>query len=96
MRYVRVAWKHVFPDDPILIYSELDDDRWEVRKVEVFRDGALGYASAKGSSRSLGLGLEPYPPLEEIAGDPQFEPVEITRQEFEDIWLRALTPRSPP
>jgi hypothetical protein len=96
MRYVRVAWRHAFPSDPIVIYSELDDDRWEARKVEVFPDGSLGYASAEGSSCSTELSSEQHPPLQEIARDRQFEPAEITKQEFEEIWLRALTPRSPP
>jgi hypothetical protein len=43
---------------PVVLYSELDDNRFEVRKVEVFRDGRLGYADAVRSSGGTGLGLE--------------------------------------
>jgi hypothetical protein len=92
MQYIRVAWKHTSPDDPILLYSELDDARWEVRKVEVFRSGKLGHACAESSSASTGLGSVPVLPLREIALDREFEPVEITQQEFEDIWQIALRP----
>ncbi len=80
MQYIRVAWKHEHPDEPTMLYSEVDKDRWEVRKVEVFRDGTLGYASAERSSASTGLGLERVPPLAQIARDPQFEPADITKE----------------
>ncbi len=44
MKYIRVKWNHLFSDEPVLLFSELDDARWEVRKIEVFRDGHQGYA----------------------------------------------------
>jgi hypothetical protein len=90
MQYIRVLWKHTHPDDPTLLYSELDEARWEVRKVEVFRDGRLGYASGTDSKGNTWLGIEPVPALSEIALDPQFEPAEIPKDEFEEIWLRAV------
>ena len=44
MNYVRVRWLHENPEAPVLAVSELDDHRWERRKVEVFADGSKGYA----------------------------------------------------
>ena len=35
MTYIRVEWKYSFANEPVWLYSELDDLRWEVRKVEV-------------------------------------------------------------
>ncbi len=32
MTYLRVGWKHQHPDEPVILYSELDAERWEVRK----------------------------------------------------------------
>ena len=89
MRYLLVTWIHESPDDPVRLYSELDDASWEVRKVEVFRDGRLGFAGPSESSGSTFLGLEPVPPPEVIALDPQFRPEAITRAEFEPMWDRA-------
>jgi hypothetical protein len=90
MQYIKVAWKHAHPDEPVLLYSELDDARWEIRKVEVFRDGLLGYASRKDPLRgSTGLSVEQVPALSKIASIPEFEPAEITRAEFEEIWRQA-------
>ena len=88
MKYVRVGWRHQHPDEPVILYSELDDNRIEVRKVEVFRDGRCGYASAERASGGTKLGIVAVPELSEIAADPQFEPVEITRDEFEAVWAR--------
>jgi hypothetical protein len=89
MKYIKVRWRHEFPDEPIILYSELDEGRWETRKVYVFRSGPAGYASDRESSRSVMLSLEPVPPLDEIASDPQFESHEISEQEFEQIWVDA-------
>ena len=86
MTYIRVTWKHDHRDFPVTLYSELDDQRWEIRKVEVFRDGRMGYASANEAAGGTMLGLVPVPYLSEIARDPEFEPVAITSGEFEEIW----------
>lgn len=86
--YLKVKWSHSFPDAPILLYMELDAERWELRKVEVFADGRLGYSDGAVSVGSVGLGVEPVPPLEEIASDPAFEPTEIAKEEFEEKWLQ--------
>jgi hypothetical protein len=90
MTHIRCKWIHSLADEPITLYSELDDLRWELRKVEVFRDGKMGYADDGKSFGGAALSLEPLPPLAEIAIDPQFEPVEITRLEFESIWNKAV------
>jgi hypothetical protein len=88
MEYIKVKWVHAHPDEPILLYSELGKDRWETRKVEVFADGRVGFASASEATPSTKtkLSLEPLPTLHEIAADPQFQPVEITKGEFEEVW----------
>jgi hypothetical protein len=89
MSYIKVSWKQDDPHYPILLYSEMDDERWEIRKVEVFPDGSFGYADRATSRGSTFLGLEPIPTLSEIAEKLEFEPVAITKDEFEAMWLRA-------
>ena len=84
--YIKVDWNHDFQDEPVLLLSELDSDRWETRKVEVFRDGRVGYASKEEEFGGTILGEKRTPSLFEIASDPQFEPVEITQEEFETAW----------
>jgi hypothetical protein len=71
------------------LYGELDDDRWEVRKVEVSRDGRITCADGRGSSGDTVLGESPLPSVEQIAADPVFEVVAISRAEFETVWDQA-------
>lgn len=91
MQYIKVQWLHDDPDFPVLLYSELDEDRWEIRKVDIYPDGRMEYADKDGGIGSTMLCDEmPIPPLEEIASDPVFVPEEIPQEEFERIWTKAL------
>ena len=89
MKYVKVRWIHTSPDEPVMLYSELNEELWELRKVEVYADGRADFADREGRSGSTKLGIEPLPPLEEIAADPEFEPVVISAEEFEAAWESA-------
>jgi hypothetical protein len=89
MKYLEVRWRHAFPDEPTVLYSETDENGWEQRKVYVFRTGPPGYASEGESTRSVMLSLEPLPSIEDIASDIQFEPREISKEKFEEVWRQA-------
>lgn len=79
----------------MLFISELDEARWETRKIEIFPDGSIGYADSRVEHGGTRLGLVPLPSIADIAADPKFMPEEITREEFEDVWsLRALAERA--
>ena len=96
MKYIKVKWIHDHSNAPVWLYSELDDASWEIRKVEVFADGSFGFADERSEAGGSALGLEPVPPIAEIAADSQFVPTEIGREEFEDIWNQRLNhPRTP-
>ena len=90
--YIRVEWMHSLPDEPRWLYSELDGERWEVRKVEQFPDGRMAFADAGASSGDTRLGDVQVPTLAEIGAIPEFRPIEITKAEFEAIWQRATRP----
>ena len=99
MKYIRVEWKHSSQDYPMLLYSEVDEAGWELRKIEVFRDGTHGYADATEECGGTRLGLETVPALTIIGADPQFEPEEISKHQFERMWCsrktRSTGPSSP-
>jgi hypothetical protein len=88
MKYIRVKWKHTNPDEPVFLFSELDDNGVEKRKLECFRNGFCDFASTNASTGNAKLSTQPLPELEKIAKDPEFEPVEITKDEFEDVWTK--------
>jgi hypothetical protein len=90
MEYITVTWLHENLIDPAELFSELDDSRYEVRKVEVFPDGRLGYADSEHESWATGLSIEALPSIGEISADPQFVARVIIASEFEQIWDRAV------
>lgn len=89
MEYQHTAWKHHRSDTPVEIYSELDEERWETRKVEVFADGGLRYSDGVDSTGTCDLSDQPLPPI-----DPNFEnrtlvATAIDESAFERMWDRA-------
>jgi len=84
--YLRVEWIHDSDDEPVLLFSELDRDRMELRKIEIYRSGRADRCDQQSRSGTTMLSVEPIPAIEEIASDSQFLPVEIARQEFESVW----------
>jgi hypothetical protein len=92
MQYIKTRWIHSCPDDPVWLYSELDADRWEVRKVEVFADGQIGFASSTEHTADTRLGELPIPPNTQIDAEGEFESNVIDKDEFERVWAARLQP----
>lgn len=86
MSYIKVKWLHQNPDEPTVLYSELDEARWEKRKIDLFADGTACIATEEDSFGGPGLSTLAIPPLQEIAADPQFQPEEISEAEFVEAW----------
>jgi hypothetical protein len=86
MNYICVKWHHDIRSEPVLLYSELDESRWEHRKIEVYADGRHDFCSAVEIDSASKLSKEPLPTLAEIGADPQFSPREISKEEFERVW----------
>lgn len=84
MVYVEGIWHHEHSDEPVLSFAELDGERYETRKVEVFRDGRVLIAGE--THRADHLAEVPYPGLDEINADPQFELREVSAVVFETVW----------
>jgi hypothetical protein len=86
VEYLDIQWHHNNVEYPIRLVSEIDAERFEVRKLEFFSDGRVGHAC--GTSESLGtmLGECPDPSLAEITADPQFTGKQISAEEFESLW----------
>ena len=81
-----MKWIHSNSEYPILLVSELDESRMELRKLEYFKTGNVGIASRKKSSHGTILAKEPVPHLNEINQDRQFQGTEISKTDFESQW----------
>jgi hypothetical protein len=88
MKYIRLKWNHTNPDEPVWLFSEVDANGQEVRKIECFRNGFCDIATAEDSSGTAHIMTLPLPDLKALAArDPEFTPVEISKEEFEEVWL---------
>jgi hypothetical protein len=87
-RYQKVLWHHDHLDEPVVLYSEIDAG-FEVRKVEIYRDGRHDYADLSRSTGTTALGRMLMPSADEINEDPEFSATAITAEEFERTWRRA-------
>jgi hypothetical protein len=91
-RYLKVLWHHHSPVEPVAIYCEISSG-YEVRKVEVFRDGRHDYADTSHSTGITRLSSILTPTADEINQDPEeFSATTITASEFEQVWQRATRP----
>ena len=92
MEYIDVIWKHLLDEEPVRLVSELGDDRFECRKLEFFRDGAVDVADCRRETSRTRLGLVAVPTVVEINQDSEFEAVTISATTFETLWLTYARP----
>lgn len=90
MDYLAVKWDQPSSEMPVEILSELDGRRFETRKIEYFRNGTVGFASAGVSDGRTRLAPAPVPTLAEIALQPEFQARRIPREEFERAWAKIV------
>lgn len=88
MRYIDVEWKHESKEEPVRLVSEIGDDEFETRKLELFPNGNVGYASSAFSSEKTGLGMAPVPSLKEINEQKEFIGKSISANQFETLWQK--------
>ena len=93
MKYIDVRWQHSHADEPIRLVSEIGTDGVEVRKLEFFRDGRVGFASKKANSDSTRLGVTAVPDLPEINSEEEFSGISIDASAFEELWKRHAANR---
>jgi uncharacterized protein YpuA (DUF1002 family) len=92
MAYERTEWRHDNPNSPVDIYSELDEDRWEVRKVEVFADGRMQYSDGVDSTGDSGLSEVPLPPITPREPGSPLHVTVVDEETFDRMWDLAVAP----
>jgi len=91
MKYIKIHWNHSFIDEPELIYSKINGERYEVKKVEIFKNGNYIIYSKDVNSDRLAEGK--YPQLEELNFKEELESmqaIEISEKEFNEIWKKYI------
>lgn len=86
MNYIKCFWKHNHLDEPIIILSEIDTKRTELRKIEIFKDGFVSFADHQTNSKKSILYEIDFPPIDEINANPEFMAILVSKSEFEKYW----------
>ncbi|GAB4019863.1 DUF6881 domain-containing protein [Spirosoma koreense] len=93
MRYIQVDWIHNYPDDPTQLYSEVGEDGYEIRRIDIYRDGRIERVSEDTQDEYNFLNPQVYPSLEELNSKDEWDEVkaqEIIKDDFETIWANGL------
>ena len=80
MNYVLLEWFHTLKDEPYLIYSEIDDQRYEVRKIEIYKNGTIARYDEQLSDVKFPENLD------EINQYQEFCAKYVSQEEFETMW----------
>lgn len=82
MIYVKIDWHHDCPEDPICYYMELDEEGYDVRRLELFADGHYEFWDKK---TPFALSDCSCFPLEEISAQEEFSLDKLSKIQFEEI-----------
>jgi hypothetical protein len=72
-----------------MLFEEIDEQRYETRKVHQYADGRL-VRTDRISDLSTSLAWAPVPPEDEIASQREFEVLPLSAEEFEEVWRSAI------
>ena len=86
MEYQYAKWIHNSEEYPVHFYSEMNQSRMEVRKIEIWRNGKVGWADSENNFNETFLGSVPIPSLEEINEQIEFDGKQISQIDFEEQW----------
>ncbi len=84
MKYVKYFWQYIADDTPVLIYAELDKERYSTRCVNIFSDRHM---EREGEFEAY-VSEAPYPSNDEINEMGEFKIFDISKAEFEEVWNR--------
>ncbi len=86
MEYVKYYWDYIDMQTPILIFAELDEERYSTRQIEIFPDRHIEYLGI----HEAYVSEEPYDSNEEINNMGEFQIFNISQLEFETLWNPRL------
>jgi hypothetical protein len=82
-----VIWKAAGAGDPVLYFDEIDSERWSLRCIREYVDGTRrDFCNTSYNWRDV-MPEAPIPPRDKINADTQFQARNISRKEFEALWM---------
>jgi hypothetical protein len=89
--YIHAIWHTASDDEPVAYLDELDADRWSIRCIRKFANGATRAFSHDHPNWRDVMPEAAFPQTAAINADPQFTAREISREEFEIAWQQAIS-----
>ncbi|MGW3460107.1 DUF6881 domain-containing protein [Streptomyces olivaceoviridis] len=89
LEYWKVDWAHEVQSKPVRFYSEIGSDGYEVRKIQLYRDGRILKADKFHECTEVGLSEVPVGSIDDVANQPDFAAFSISPEEFERAWRIA-------
>ncbi|WP_270166694.1 DUF6881 domain-containing protein [Paenibacillus sp. SYP-B4298] len=93
MKYIKMKIIEVELRIPKIIYLEVTDDGVELRKVQFYLDGTVGFASEELEYERTRLSGQYLPSVEELNEACYFIASYTTPHEFEQLWRKYVTNR---
>lgn len=92
--YVKLLYKHTIKDWPVIHLAELDEERFEIRTVDVYENNKYGYAYDKIECNAF-LSDSSCPTKNEFYSSDEYDSdstdcFDITKEEFESEWEKAM------
>ena len=87
--YFRAEWKIPDEEGPKITWIELDNEFYDVRKIEKFKNGDVFIANKDIGNEETNtcLSEKPYPSIAEMSSD-NIEVNQISKDEFDEIWFQ--------
>ena len=87
--FIYVLWHHDHAEEPVKIISEIVSGI-ETRKIEIYRDGRIGFADANRATGGSILSEGIMPSLVDINAQAEFSGEQISEAAFAKLWSRYV------
>ena len=92
-QYILSDWRNDSPDDPSIMFVQIDSERYPERIIDVFRDGRAETTVCQSESGEALVDITETPTLQEINDQDEFTACYVGASVFEGVWQEATSTR---
>ena len=92
-QYILSEWRNDSPDDPSIVFVQIDSERYPERIIDVFRDGRTETTVCQSESGEALVDITETPTLQEINDQDEFTSRRWRRRRYFRICRRNLSSR---
>ena len=92
-QYILSDWRNDSPDDPSIMFVQIDSERYPERIIDVFRDGRAETTVCQSESGEALVDITETPTLQEINDQDELTARYTSASLFEGVWQEATNTR---